>query len=293
MICATSLMHPFIFNRVATALPITTLFLLRPTLTTAISTTSRRRITSHDGKRVYPSCFAYRLLQRPSAIDINHIVSSSLILRNQQSILYSSNKSDHDTSTSTVPQQQLSPEEIAASLGPDRHIATKPFTWEELKWIVQHGDPTMHSRSMEVQGKYLLHSREIKKMWRSMNDYILYSKFGFEKVLEYHDDDDGHDDDHGSTGGKYVSKPCLKDLQKEKRLEKRLLRNEYPYYVDEGIEHWCLWKLGGKIEACDIDLAVEQMKNDNYEKVLAWVNPPHLQSIPDIDHAHLLCLKSV
>jgi hypothetical protein len=173
----------------------------------------------------------------------------------------------------------LTPEEIAASLGPDRQIATKPFTWEELKLIVQNGDPTMHSRSMEVQGKYLLHSRQVKKLWRSMNDYILCSKFGFEKVLE-------------DNTGKYVSKPCLQDLQREKRVEKRLLRNEYPYYVGEGIEHWCLWKLGGKVEACDVDMAVEEMKSD-YKEVLAWVNPPHLQSIPDIDHAHLLCLRSL
>lgn len=204
---------------------------------------------------------------------------------------YNSSSSSHGSNTSTakttlpLPSEtmlQLTPEEIAASLGPDRQIATKPFSWEELKWIVQHGDPTMHSRSMEVQGKYLLHSRQVKNMWGSMNDYILYSKFGFDKVL-----------DEENTG-KYVSKPSLQELKIDKRVEKRLLRNEYPYYVSEGIEHWCLWKLGGKVEACDIDMAVEQMKkNDDYEQVLAWVNPAHLQSIPDIDHAHLLCLRSV
>jgi len=25
--------------------------------------------------------------------------------------------------------------------------------------------------------------------------------------------------------------------------------------------------------------------------VLSWINPKHLQSIPDIDHAHILCLR--
>jgi len=179
----------------------------------------------------------------------------------------------------------LSPEEITASLGPDRTIASKPFTWEQLKEIVVNGDPTMHSRSMEVQESYVLHSRQVQKEWKSMNDFILHSKFGFEEKV------DGH--------GKFVSFPSLEQAKREKRIEKRLLLNEYPYYVCPGIEHWCLWKLGGKVDPHEVEWAERElmgMRDGNdaeyLKDIMSWVNPPHLQSIPDIDHAHFLCLRS-
>mmetsp|Transcript_27834 Transcript_27834/g.61290 ORF Transcript_27834/g.61290 Transcript_27834/m.61290 type:complete len:228 (+) Transcript_27834:126-809(+) len=176
---------------------------------------------------------------------------------------------------------RLSPEEIAGSLGPDRIIASEPFSWNELKEIVKHGDPTMHSRSMEVQEGYILHSRRVKDEWKSMNDYILHSKFGFEKKM--------HRD------GKFVSSPSLEQAKLEGRIETRLLLNEYPYYVCPRIEHWCLWKLGGKVESYELEWAEKElvdMEAGNIDEIMSWVNPPHLQSIPDIDHAHLLCLRS-
>lgn len=187
----------------------------------------------------------------------------------------------HAYSSSSSLHLKLSPEEIAASLGPDRIIATKPFTWDQLQ---QYGDPTMHSRSMEVQEQYVLHSREIKEEWQSMNDYILCSKFGFDKVYD-------------SSVGSYAAHPSLEQVISNNQIETRLLLNEYPYYVDTNIEHWCLWKLGGKVSQEEIDFAVEELKNGAttaaaVQDVLTWVNPPHLQSVPDIDHAHLLCLRS-
>lgn len=205
------------------------------------------------------------------------------------SYIISSKKTTKSNDSSSL-HVRLTPEEIEASLGPDRKIASKPFTWKELTDIVKNGDPTMHSRSIDVQEQYLLHTIEIKQTWRSMNDFILYSKFQTEKKM----DEDGF---------KYVSYPCLEDLKSEKRIEKRLLLNEYPYYVCNDIEHWCLWKLGGKVTREEVDDAITELKDmnkindDNREQevkdVLSWINPPHLQSIPDIDHAHILVyLKS-
>lgn len=192
-------------------------------------------------------------------------------------------------STRTCLQLQLSPDEIAASLGPDRTIASEPFTWEQLKEIVNFGDPTMHSRSMEVQEKYLLHSRQIKKEWRSINDFILHSKFEFDKKVEDVGDGDGT--------GKFIASPSLDQAKRENRIEKRLLLNEYPYYVCPGIEHWCLWKLGGRVESDEIEWAERELITmgigADKEDIMSWVNPPHLQSIPDIDHAHFLCLRSI
>ena len=138
----------------------------------------------------------------------------------------------------------------------------------------------------------------------------------------------------------------------------RLVPNDFPYHVDDGIEHWCLWKIGGnlggvlnvendvgkvkgvtKIEGIseeEIAWALKELETypigdfsgsslivggcDNEASIITtfqdtrantvttqsvnaqtqpnpildclyWVNPPHLQSMPKIHHAHLLILR--
>ncbi|GFH56130.1 hypothetical protein CTEN210_12605 [Chaetoceros tenuissimus] len=98
---------------------------------------------------------------------------------------------------------------------------------------------------------------------------------------------------------RFASNPSLQQVKSEKRYETRLHRNEFPYYICDGIEHWCLWKLGGVVTEKEVDIAIEELKlrmkkdgNGQLEDVLSWTNPPHLQSVPDIDHAHILCLRT-
>merc|ERR1711957_806126 len=98
---------------------------------------------------------------------------------------------------------------------------------------------------------------------------------------------------------------ALPSLSELKSSQKVLLPNDFPYYLQDGIEHWCLWKLKEKVTEEDIRIAKEELKelapgtgcstsdvsrDDNGGSVLLdtihWINPPHLKSIPDIDHAH-------
>ncbi|KAL7532493.1 hypothetical protein ACHAXR_007664 [Thalassiosira sp. AJA248-18] len=94
-----------------------------------------------------------------------------------------------------------------------------------------------------------------------------------------------------------------------------LCLNDFPYYFSPGIQHWVLWKLGGEVTPGEIATAkldimgknraqgatngmvsdctecgrnnLEQIVND-HEVFLHWVNPPHLKSLPGIDHVHIL-----
>ena len=125
-----------------------------------------------------------------------------------------------------------------------------------------------------------------------MNDFILCSKFGFEKCKS-----EGNNDRKEQF--KFEAYPSLERAKELQRVEIRLLKNEYPYYIESNIEHWCLWKLGGGgIDIDEIEQAVEDLQTKTEYgadrallDVLHWINPKHLQSIPDIDHAHLLCLR--
>ena len=108
-----------------------------------------------------------------------------------------------------------------------------------------------------------------------------------------------------------------------------LVPNDFPYDVDNEIKHYCLWKIGGtsvsegilqdemkwaitELTKCTEDSFIGScliVNNDSVEHYATkhseisnhnhgivdyfyWVNPPHLQSMPEIQHAHILVLRS-
>jgi len=92
-------------------------------------------------------------------------------------------------------------------------------------------------------------------------------------------------------------------------IQRRLALNDFPYFVAPGIQHWCLWKLGGggqndkdcttrssNVTEQDIQEAIQLLRDWGATKkmklvdVLHFVNPPHLKSVKEIDHAHIMCL---
>jgi hypothetical protein len=97
----------------------------------------------------------------------------------------------------------------------------------------------------------------------------------------------------------------------------RLVKNDFPYHTADNVEHWILWKLdrkgaaGGKhrdreggaraedgsrssITASDLETAKNDLRArlGNVLDVLHWVNPPHLKTVPELDHVHILCLRA-
>ena len=72
------------------------------------------------------------------------------------------------------------------------------------------------------------------------------------------------------------------------RLTWRL--NDFPYFFEEGIEHWVLWSATGSIpEDALREEALRRFGADH--DVLIWVNPPELQSVRALWHAHVLTRK--
>jgi hypothetical protein len=61
------------------------------------------------------------------------------------------------------------------------------------------------------------------------------------------------------------------------------------YYTLLGVEHHILWKIGGKLSNVEVEEAITQLKFlKNNVELRMYFNPPHLKSIPDIDHCHIL-----
>ncbi|CAB9515084.1 Protein of unknown function (DUF3605) [Seminavis robusta] len=153
---------------------------------------------------------------------------------------------------------------------------TKPFNWTELEQIIRDKDLARFSRSVEQEAKYQEYMRDMKRQWRDLHHFILHSKFGLEKRW---------------VDGMWET-PLLPELQQEPASNLSL--NDFPYYTEPGIWHYVLWKIGGLVTDAEIEDACQEIKQDlgDVLDVLHWKNPPHLKSLPDIDHAHILVRRA-
>jgi len=89
-------------------------------------------------------------------------------------------------------------------------------------------------------------------------------------------------------------KKTLEEIIDRNRNRRWILRkNDYPYYFEEGLEHWVLWD---KTICFDPWMAVEISWNNykHYEFkekdgwVANWINPPKFRSVNNIPHVHLV-----
>jgi hypothetical protein len=186
---------------------------------------------------------------------------------------------------------------------------TTRYEWLELQQIIlveQNLDKLCRSENQQME--YERFKQKLTQTWKSVLDYVLCTKLDVPRCVQK------------ETGLAYaqlypspVSSPSSPlpalPLPSPKTI---VLRNDFPYYTAENIHHYVLWKLHGICSDDDITQAKEDVKqelelgnyenngdgddgeNDNGQAVvvdcLHWVNPPHLKSLPDIDHVHILCL---
>jgi hypothetical protein len=186
------------------------------------------------------------------------------------------------------------------------------YEWSELCSIilVEHNLDKL-CRSVDQQMEYELFKRQLTQTWKSVLDYVLCTKLDVPRCV------------HAETGLAYaqlhpspspspvsssltetdtnVSTSSPVQLPSPKTI---VVRNDFPYYTAENIHHYVLWKLHGICSDDDIAQAKEDVKqelelsggedSENGQAVvvdcLHWINPPHLKSLPDIDHVHILCL---
>lgn len=152
------------------------------------------------------------------------------------------------------------------------------FEWSELQEIIEVSkDLDRLSRSEKQQYEYELHKQQLKRTWKSVTDHILCTKFGIPRKQQ---------------GSFYVAEYNIKTSCETQTV---VVRNDFPYCLPDQIEHWLLWKLGGLCTEEDVDTAkceIQSRGGHCYKDFLHWINPPELQSLPDIDHVHILCLRN-
>jgi hypothetical protein len=159
---------------------------------------------------------------------------------------------------------------------------TEPLDWDELVDILTvQKDLYKLSRSVEQQLIYEVYKRDLLLQWSCVMDHVLCDKFPnvFEKRFD-------------ARIERYAAYPPLQDVAASGAIHMSLVQNDFPYYMVDHIEHWVLWKLGGVCSDSDIDKAKSQLLGSGRffaDELLHWANPPHLKSLPEVDHIHILC----
>lgn len=197
-------------------------------------------------------------------------------------------------------------------------FATIKYQWEDLRDIIDNNKFPIW-RHVDQETTYRLYSQKLKQEWKSVYDFVLHTKFNFGKRLVQRDNG-GHRGSSIQSVEEYDYESIVKqiptlpeipspprghvwesydtycavnnNMEQEMDSQRLLAKNDFPYYMEDGIEHWCLWKLGGNdVNDADINWAKEELnKNGNITEMMHWINPVHLKSLPDIDHAHIVCL---
>ena len=64
--------------------------------------------------------------------------------------------------------------------------------------------------------------------------------------------------------------------------------NDFPYYLEDGVQHDCIWfEAGAHTDRAVADAIAVHRPPADFEAVW-WVNPPHLMSIPELHHVHVI-----
>lgn len=161
-----------------------------------------------------------------------------------------------------------------------------PLSWESILHIISTNRLHCLQRSKEQQQSYIQYLEEMKRCWIHPVDHILHTKFQFSKVALR-----STEEEEESSKLIYEASPKLGQVS-ESII--KLCPNEYPYHMEENIQHWVLWKLLEPISHKEIHEAKQKLRNQHKTIIdtAHWVNPSHLKSIPEIDHVHIVCLHS-
>lgn len=221
-----------------------------------------------------PTMMTIMTWRRRLLFSISLFRSSTCFLQGKRTLAFMSPLRNYSSSDETI-------------VLPEREYgyASKPFTWPDLVEIIKE-KPNLAklSRSVEQQTEYIRYTRNMLKEWKTVYDHVLVSKFELSKRRVPNPNHDGR------NATLWEAYPPLSELTQVKKV---LCRNDFPYYMDDGIEHWCLWKLCQDIQDQEVEEAKEELRQlfGPDAEFLCWRNPPHLKSLPDIDHYHILVRK--
>ena len=220
----------------------------------------------------------------PSLIDLHEAICHGELSRSSGPM--ATHTTQEETSVSESEPEPAS--EPASSSEP-------PLSWCDIVHIVEvRKDLSLLKRNPAQERDYRTFRRDVDRQWTSLTDYLWHTKFHVPKMYR--------------KNQWTVDRRSIATAASTQQIQ--LCRNDFPYHWAPNVEHWVLWKLGGTVTVDDIRRAKQELveniynnnhndnnnnhndNNNNHQSVvgasLHWINPPPLQSVLDIDHAHIL-----
>ena len=108
--------------------------------------------------------------------------------------------------------------------------------------------------------------------WKSVGDYVRVAKLGFAQRVD--------------ADGQLCADAAASDCTPRTIL----LPNDFPYNFCAGIHHFVLWKIGGDVLVdAELEAAQASLRASHAAVEFSiFINPPHMQSIPEVQHAQIL-----
>ncbi|KAF9290665.1 hypothetical protein BGZ68_006380 [Mortierella alpina] len=162
------------------------------------------------------------------------------------------------------------------------------FTWSELSKMVASKDLTPMGRSEAVQEAYQRAIKRRTKKYGSPDEYIrqrvLHWPPAEQDVAATPSSGAFSDGNESSTSCSSITPPSSPTGPVDP-LEIALKKNEFPYSVKPGIEHWLIWSRHPLTDEVWIRRYLEErLPGRDY---LFFINPPELRSVPSIFHVQV------
>lgn len=155
-----------------------------------------------------------------------------------------------------------------------RNFIAGGISFDKVRLAIDTDRLDLLGRSPSQHKTYLDFLASVKREFASISDFVLANRIKMRTEID-------------ASNKIYVPRPF--DLNYSGKTF--LLLNDFPYNFSEDVFHFCLWKINDKVSPSDIDKAIDKLKSmqrgSSFE-FLSFINPPHLKSIPDIDHAHII-----
>jgi len=141
-------------------------------------------------------------------------------------------------------------------------------------------------RSESVQTAYQRAIKRRTKKYGSPDEYIR------QKTLHWPPADKNDSEEYPASDGNESSGSCCSSVSPPSSptgpvdpLEVTLKKNEFPYSVKKGIEHWLIWSRTPLTDEVWIRRYLEErLPGRDY---LYFINPPELRSVPSIFHVQV------
>ncbi|KAF9201997.1 hypothetical protein BGZ49_007819 [Haplosporangium sp. Z 27] len=207
-------------------------------------------------------------LPKPSSLDISLVKSTTDKPSNRQL----------DSCSSSPSPSPRSPSKPLVFKKPTKH----QFSWKELEQMVASKDLTPMGRSEQVQEAYQRAIKRRTKKYGSPDEYIRQRVLHWPPAEKNSELSDGNESSTSSSSSNSLPPSPTGPVDP---LEVRLEKNEFPYSVKPGIEHWLIWSRNMLTDEDWIRAYLnERLPGRDF---LFFINPPELRSVPTIFHVQV------